>query len=163
MKSSKAKRYTTDKPEGNVDGYRNVAFIKNREVYLRGIDDGNDMSLDAYCKKECKAKCDIDFSDVPVDEFAENMECDCPVSVAYFTALAAAELREKLARYEDTGLEPEEIKQPKRIHIKNQLNDKLTIEFCCGNKEYKLDHDEQQPVDIEDGDCLYLDIVCKPS
>jgi hypothetical protein len=107
------KRYTTDKPEGNVEGYRNFAFIKDREVYLRGINDGEDMSLDAYCKKECKDKCNIDYSDVPFDEFAEYMDCYCPVSVLYTSALAAAELREQLARYEDAGLEPEEVRQLK--------------------------------------------------
>ncbi len=50
-----------------------------------------------------------------------------------------------------------------KIHVKNQLNDGLSIEFCCGDKEYKLDHDEEKTIEVEDEDCLYFDIVCKPS
>lgn len=103
-------RYTTNKPAGNVEGYRNFVFIKDQEVYLRGMENDEDVSLDEYCKKQCKIKCDADYNDVPVDEFAEYLDCDCPISALYFAALGAAELRERLSRYEDTGLEPEDIK-----------------------------------------------------
>lgn len=50
-----------------------------------------------------------------------------------------------------------------KIQIKNQLNDGLTIEFCCGDKEYRLDYDEEKVIEIEDGDCIYFDTICKPS
>ncbi len=50
-----------------------------------------------------------------------------------------------------------------RIFVKNQLNDGLSIEFCCGDKEYCLDYDEEKVIDVEEDDCLYFDVVCKPS
>jgi 3-isopropylmalate dehydratase small subunit len=46
-----------------------------------------------------------------------------------------------------------------QIFVKNQLNNGLTIEFCCGDKEYQLKHDEKITIEIEDGDCLYFDIA----
>ena len=50
-----------------------------------------------------------------------------------------------------------------RIFVKNQLNNGQSIEFCCGEKEYCLEYDEEKVVDIEEDDCLYFDVVCKPS
>jgi hypothetical protein len=106
------KRFTTDTPTGNVQGFLNFAFIRNAEVYLRGIGDGGeDISLADYCKKECKERCDNDLSDVPAEEFAELMDCECPMAVLYALGVAAAELRSRLSEYEDAGLEPEEIKK----------------------------------------------------
>lgn len=49
------------------------------------------------------------------------------------------------------------------IHMKNQLNDGLTIEFCCGDKEYCLEHDEEKIIEIEEDVCLYFDVVYKPA
>jgi hypothetical protein len=46
-----------------------------------------------------------------------------------------------------------------QIIVKNQLNNGLTIEFCCGEKEYTLKHDEEVTVEVEDGDCMYFDGV----
>lgn len=50
-----------------------------------------------------------------------------------------------------------------RICIKNQLNDGLAIEFCCGEKEYRLEYEEERIIEIEEGDCFYLDVVYPPS
>jgi hypothetical protein len=47
----------------------------------------------------------------------------------------------------------------KELHVKNQLNDGLTIEFCCGEKEYKLGLNEEIVVEIEEDTCMYLDVV----
>lgn len=49
-----------------------------------------------------------------------------------------------------------------KIHVKNQLNDGLTIEFCCGDKEYVLKYNEDQTIEVSDEDCMYFDIVSKP-
>ncbi len=48
-----------------------------------------------------------------------------------------------------------------QIHIKNQLNDGLTIEFCCGDAEHTLAHDEETTIDVQEEDCMYFDIVRK--
>ncbi len=46
-----------------------------------------------------------------------------------------------------------------QIHIKNQLNNGLTMDFCCGAKEYTLAHDEEIDIEVNDGDCMYFDVV----
>lgn len=44
-----------------------------------------------------------------------------------------------------------------KIHIKNQLNGK--IEFCCGDREYEIEPEQEITVAVNDEDCLYLDNV----
>jgi|GEM_PF-5449807 len=46
-----------------------------------------------------------------------------------------------------------------KMHIKNQLNKGATIEFCLGEKEFKLRNNETVIVEVKDEDYLYLDIV----
>jgi hypothetical protein len=46
-----------------------------------------------------------------------------------------------------------------KIHVKNQLNNGLTIEFCCGEKEYRLEHDEETIIEIDEDVCVYFDVV----
>lgn len=46
-----------------------------------------------------------------------------------------------------------------KLHIKNQLNNGLTIEFCCGQEEYTLGPDEEKTIEVGDEDCMYFDIV----
>ncbi len=50
-----------------------------------------------------------------------------------------------------------------KIFVKNQLNNGLSIEFCCGDKEYYLDYDEEKVIDVEEDDCLYFDVAYTPS
>ena len=45
-----------------------------------------------------------------------------------------------------------------KIHIKNHSNADV-IEFCVGEKEYELKYDETVTVEVQDEDCIYLDIV----
>jgi len=46
-----------------------------------------------------------------------------------------------------------------KLHIKNQLNGGLTIEFCCGQEEYILAPDEEKTVEVQEEDCMYFDVV----
>ncbi len=46
-----------------------------------------------------------------------------------------------------------------KLHIINQLNKGLTIEFCCGDKEYTLKPEENVTIEVNDEDCMYLDIA----
>lgn len=50
-----------------------------------------------------------------------------------------------------------------KLHIKNQLNDKHIIEFCCGQMEYSLKPEEEVTIEVSDEDCMYFDIVRKIS
>lgn len=102
-------RLTTDDPKGNYQWLHNMTVIKDGEVFIRDYDNGEDLSIVNYCKKECKSKCDIDI-EVGAEEFGEYMDCDCPVSLLYHMAVGHAELRQKLAAYEDNQLSPKEVK-----------------------------------------------------
>lgn len=44
-----------------------------------------------------------------------------------------------------------------KIHVKNQLS--VSIQFCCGNKEYELKPEQKVIVEVNDEDCLYLDQI----
>ena len=48
-----------------------------------------------------------------------------------------------------------------KLHIKNQLNGKHIIEFCCGQMEYTLEPEEEVTIEVNDEDCMYFDIVRK--
>ncbi len=100
-----------DNPEGNYQNLHNMTGIDaNKEVFLRDLGGEGDISLVDYCKHECKVKCDVDQEGEAID-FAENMECDCPVTLIYHMAIGHAELRNRLGQYESTGLSPEELKK----------------------------------------------------
>jgi len=45
------------------------------------------------------------------------------------------------------------------IHVKNQLGNGLSIQFCCGEREYELKPEEEIAIEVQEGDCLYLDVV----
>ncbi len=45
------------------------------------------------------------------------------------------------------------------ITVKNQLNNGMSIEFCCGEKEYALGPGEETTVEVNEDDCMYLDVA----
>lgn len=107
---SEYKRLTTETPTGNYQYLHNATKIKDRQVYLRDFNGGGDLSIIDYCKKECQEKCKADFSEnANPEEFGEYMDCDCPISLLYGMAVGHAELRARLATYEDSGLSPEDV------------------------------------------------------
>ena len=94
---------THEQPEGMYESLHNTAFVKGKEVYLRGMgENGEDISLCAYCAAQCKERCGTDLTDISTEEFGEFMDCECPVSLLYAIAIGAAEMREKLSKFEDT-------------------------------------------------------------
>lgn len=98
------KRLTHEPPQGMYESLHNTAFVREREVYLRGVGaNGEDISLCHYCATQCKERCGTEIADVSADEFGEFMDCECPVSLLYFIAVGAAEMREKLMRFEDAA------------------------------------------------------------
>ena len=44
-----------------------------------------------------------------------------------------------------------------KINIKNENG--YTVEFCCGEDEYTLEPGEEISVEVEEEDCIYLDVV----
>jgi len=95
------KQLVTENPEGNYEYLHNMTMIKDCEVHLRDFNGEGDLNLVEYCKRECKAKCDIDQDGEAID-FAENMDCNCPVSLIYHMAVGHAELRYRLGKYESS-------------------------------------------------------------
>lgn len=63
---------------------------------------------------------------------------------------------EPVCRYRG-GAIPKEITA--KLHIKNQLNGGLTIEFCSGQNEYVLAPGKEATIEVQDEDCMYFDIV----
>lgn len=102
-------RLTTDTPHGNLETMMNFAYAKNGEVWLRGADDGKDAELCAYIAKRAfyLELCGITNKD-DVIEACGAADCFCELGALFAAATQAAELRARLAAYEDTGLEPDE-------------------------------------------------------
>lgn len=103
-------RLTTDTPHGYLETMMNFAYAKNGEVWLRGADDGKDAELCAYIAKRAfyLELCGITNKD-DVIEACGAADCFCELGALFAAATQAAVLRARLAAYEDTGLEPEEV------------------------------------------------------
>lgn len=105
-------RLTKDHPEGNLETLMNFAYVKGGDVWLRrAAEDGSDLALNAYISDVSKRNpvgCGLDTEDVP-DACCDG--CFCELGALFAAATQAAELRARLAAYEDTGLEPEEVRE----------------------------------------------------
>lgn len=85
----------------------NFAYYKDGKVYLKYADGEDDIDLCEYVSRMAKDKnCCPSAEEVMEGACAE---CDCELAVLYIAAVQAAELRDHLMAYEDTGLTPEEI------------------------------------------------------
>ena len=100
-------RFTTDNPSSNVEGYRSMVFIKDGEVYLRGMGENySDINLYDYVRENDRdyATCDNeDLDDIMNDEITS------PTQLLYWLAVGFAEVRRKLQAYENTGVDPEQV------------------------------------------------------
>ncbi|MBU5486420.1 hypothetical protein KQI86_19145 [Clostridium sp. MSJ-11] len=95
------KKIITESPNDMTESMHNMVFVKNKEVYLRGIgEDYTDISLEDYCKNEYKRLYDEDI-DANVTEFGEYMDDDSLLSLFYWACVGFAEVREHLKIYED--------------------------------------------------------------
>lgn len=117
------KRLTTDTPKDNLETALNLFYIKDHETWVRGYGPAPeyaDVSLFDLTRDIVKTH--IPDAELPADN--DNLSNMMPewlmdgidsaegiVALLYTAAWAYAELRHKLMRYEDTGLEPEEIKK----------------------------------------------------
>lgn len=113
------KRLTTDKPDGNVENSLNLFYIKDQWTWVRGggpAPDYKDVSLCDLVRMMVKAN--IPDTELPKDDDNLSMmmyewlmdEPDTAegiIALLYNAGWAFAELRQRLAAYEDTGLTPE--------------------------------------------------------
>lgn len=116
------KRLTTDEPKDNIQAALNLFYIKDHETWVRGGGPGPeypDVSLFDYTREIIKTHIpDVelpsdndDFSMMMAEWLLDGPEnAEGVVAMLYTAAWAFAELRHRLAAYEDTGLEPKEIK-----------------------------------------------------
>lgn len=116
------KRFTTDTPESNMESAHNLFYIKGQETWVRGggpEPDYADISLYDFMRRLIKIhNLEIDTSnnenmgDNLYDLLFDNVDTlEGVAALLYSSAWAFSVLREKLKDYEDTGLEPEEIKE----------------------------------------------------
>ena len=107
------KRIVTDDPQDNVEVMMNLAYVKDKEVWIRGgAPDGEDCTLIDFSRQMCMKNHECQFDDGFPSDLGKNdfdqigdlfMECSmcgCPIGTAYFIAIQAAELRERLRMYE---------------------------------------------------------------
>ncbi len=105
-------KFVTDDPQTNTEVMLNLAYVKDREVWIRGGgDDGEDCTLIDFTNRMC-ARHDCHFFDINQNDIEEEdfdntgdrlLECSmsgCPIGTAYFIAIQAAELRERVREYE---------------------------------------------------------------
>lgn len=116
-------RLTTNDPQGNVETAHNLFYAKDTEVWVRGggaAPDYADITLYDFIRQivQSLGPMSIDTS-VPDEELGEELyellfdgtgTIEGLVATLYTAAWAFADLRKRLASYEDTGLTPTQIK-----------------------------------------------------
>lgn len=102
-------RLVTDDPQNNMEVMMNLAFVKDKEVWIRGgSEEGEDCTLVDFSKQLCMKNHECQFDDgfppdIAKDDFDQLCDlfmecsmCGCPIGTMYFIAIQAAELRERL-------------------------------------------------------------------
>ena len=133
-------RLVNDDPQTNTEVMFNLAYVKDKEVWIRGGgDDGEDCALIDFTNRMCASHdCLFDITPNEIDEEdIDNtgdrlLECSmsgCPIGTAYFIAIQAAELRERLRTYEekDTPVFP-----------KKRINNRGFQYYYCGKCGHQL-------------------------
>ena len=148
------KKIVTDDPQDNVEVMMNLAFVKDKEVWIRGGgDDGEDCTLIDFTNRMCASHdCLFDIQNESEEDDIGNtgdrlLECSmsgCSVGTTYFIAIQAAELRERLRMYEEKDADNQGRQQgPKHVGEWNDcprcgkvLSPIQHIHFCgtCGQE-----------------------------
>ena len=113
------KRLTTDNPQDNIETAVNLFYVKDHETWVRGggtAPEYADVSLFDFTRRLVRTH----IPDVELPEENDDLSMlmaewlfDGPesaeglIATLYTAAWAFAELRYRLAAYEDTGMEPE--------------------------------------------------------
>lgn len=102
----------TDDPQNNVEVMFNLSFVKDHEVWIRGGGpDGEDCTLVKFTQEMCRKNQECSYDDCFPSEVTDLadigdifMDCSmsgCPIGTAYFIAIQAAELRERLKQKQE--------------------------------------------------------------
>lgn len=96
------RKMITENPEGMVENMHNMVFVKEAEVYLRGMGKKEeDISLVKFCKEQYKNLNGSEIEESDPCEFGEYMDDDSLLSQFYWLCVGFAEVREKLKCYEE--------------------------------------------------------------
>lgn len=110
MEEKAMNRLTADKPVGNTERMLNFAYCDNGRVKLLYAEGKDNIDLCEYvASASIIMGCYLTDDDVMAGSCEEG--CDCILSTLYTIAVQAAELRERLKQYEDTGLMPDEVEK----------------------------------------------------
>ena len=119
-------RLTNDNPKGDIQTALNLFYIKDYETFVRGGGPGPeyaDISLYDFTRQIIKANIpdvDLNIDDDSLAVMIDEWRFDGPESIEgviallYTAAWSFSTLRRRLAAYEDTGLEPEEVEALKK-------------------------------------------------
>lgn len=123
----------SDNPQKHEQIMLNLAYVGEDEcLHIREME----LDFTQYIKEQCRKR-GCDLSRVGEYEMCDALaECisdspQCPVFLLYMVAVQAATLRERLKKYEDTGLAPEEITALSNPTQKYQTRDGVEVE--CDN------------------------------
>ncbi|KHO36733.1 hypothetical protein OR62_11090 [Clostridium tetani] len=96
------KKLINENPKNMTANMHNMVFVKDKEVYLRGIgEDYTDISLVDFCKEEYKRLYDAEIEESDPCEFGGYMDDDSLLSLFYWACVGFAEVREHLKYYEE--------------------------------------------------------------
>lgn len=91
-----------ENPDGITEYMHNMVFVKNEEVYLRGMgEDEKDIRLVNFCKEQYKNLNGDEIEEDDPCEFGGYMDDDSLLSLFYWACVGFAEVREKLKYYEE--------------------------------------------------------------
>lgn len=91
----------TDNPTSNYTALLNFAYAKDGEVHLRYVNGEYDVNLAEYiCHLAAENGCGHHTKEEVLNGDV-CFACDCEVSILNTVAIQAAELRERLRKYED--------------------------------------------------------------
>ncbi len=135
IRQGETKMIVTDTPETNLSNALNLFFVRNGEAYVRGYgENGEGISLIDLVKRIAKQqRIRIPYE---ISEYLTDCLCDNEpeskeglLALFYTAAWAFAEIRERLKKYEKSGLEPEEIEAMKAdIDVQAEKNNPLTLD-----------------------------------
>lgn len=133
------KRLTTDTPKDNMEMARNLFYVRDGWVWIRGggpAPEYEDISLCDYVRKIARdhklemglSSDDYEVSDAMTELFIDESDTiEGIVATLYTAGWAFAEIRQRLKAYEDTGLSPDEVTRV----VKRKLNPLEVFDVCA--------------------------------
>lgn len=130
----------TDNLQTNVKTLHNFCRCIDGRVKFAETMEGANTDVYSFSRAECIKKCKLDIPEQDDGTMLEIMcfDCmpclDCTNALLYISAIQAAELREQLRAYEDTGLSPDEVNDLQALAGKMNVQDLVAENLRLHNK-----------------------------